>query len=303
MKTVYYRVADFDFGVCLPSEAEPARLLPSFEPFRRKGEDPADCLFRFRLQEDAEAGKKEPSGRLLEESLNDMGRIRLYAVAEGYEVSVQYADENTYWMWAAADFSRVWACIVLTDGWAGYVLSSMLRIAYSQAVLGRKAISLHASAVYADGGAYLFTGRSGTGKSTHAALWIRRFPACGLLNDDNPTVRVREGEVLVYGTPWSGKTPCYRNLSFPVRGIVRLNQAKVNRFFPCEDIEAFASLLPGCSVIRQDRNLYNCLCDTLVDMCGRIPVGKLDCLPDEEAAAVCRKAVDGRYRVMREMIR
>ena len=108
---------------------------------------------------------------------------------------------------------------------------------------------------------------------------------------DNPILRIQDGQVVAYGTPWSGKTPCYRNLSFPVDGMVRLRQAQTNRFTPCRGTEAFIQLLPGCSVIRQDRRLYEALCDTLVKMADMVPVGRLDCQPDEEAARLCSQEI------------
>ena len=132
---------------------------------------------------------------------------------------------------------------------AGEILSLLLRLVYSQAILYRNGIALHASVVALDGKGYLFMGNSGTGKSTHASLWIGLFPGCELLNDDNPVVRIEEEGVMVYGTPWSGKTACYRNQRFPVRGIVRLVQAPHNRFIRQEEVDAFITVLPGCCLL------------------------------------------------------
>lgn len=130
-------------------------------------------------------------------------------------------------------------------------------------------------------------GKSGTGKSTHAAQWLRCFPESRLLNDDNPTVRIEEGRVTVYGTPWSGKTPCYKNESFTLGGIVRLVQAGTNRFIPQEGVDAFITILPGCMVIHENNVLHEELCSTLAEVAGSVPVGVLECRPDEEAARLC----------------
>jgi hypothetical protein len=142
-----------------------------------------------------------------------------------------------------------------------------------------------------DNKGFLFMGKSGTGKSTHAMLWQEAFPGCELLNDDNPTLRLEEEGVRVYGTPWSGKTPCYKNRSCLVQGMVRLRQAKENRFERQTDIGAFIHLLPGCSVIRKDEGQYDVLCTTLIEMIGKVKVGVLACLPTQEAARVCRAAL------------
>ena len=169
----------------------------------------------------------------------------------------------------------------------GEALSSMLRILYAQAALVRDAVSVHASCVSLEGRGYLFLGRSGTGKSTHARRWMEAFPGCRLLNDDNPVLRVEDGTVTAYGTPWSGKTPCYRNECAPVAGIVRLQQSPQNRFTPLCGPEAFAALLPSCSAVRRDARLQDALHDTLVRVAGLVPVGWLECLPDREAARLC----------------
>ena len=139
--------------------------------------------------------------------------------------------------------------------------------------------------------------RSGTGKSTHASLWLKHIAGSELLNDDNPTVRIVGGEPVAYGTPWSGKTPCYRQLAFPIDGIVRLVQAPSNRFKLLEDIDAFIAIYPGCSVIAEDMALCNGLYDTLVSLAGLVRVGTLECLPDREAALLCHDSLAARPSV------
>jgi hypothetical protein len=73
--------------------------------------------------------------------------------------------------------------------------------------------------------------------------------------------------------------------------MVRLKQAPQNMFAAKEDIEAFSLLLPGCSVLRQDKRLHEALCMTLVALADMTCVGEMECLPDKEAAEVCRGEV------------
>ena len=292
MKVCYYSVADFVFSVSIPDSVDAGRLLPSFRPFVCDGSG-GRRLFDFvttELEQDSAA--LSSADLLIEESLNDLGFVRLHSGPGAYLVSVASAPGGvTHFMRVDGGFSRPVAHIVWSDRMAGFVLSSMLRIVYSQAVLLHDAFSVHASAVYADGKAFLFMGESGTGKSTHAALWLKHVPGCGLLNDDNPAVRVIGGVVKAYGTPWSGKTHCYKNLSFPVGGMVRLCQAPANRFMRREGAEAFIAVYPGCSAITGDRRLSDCLCDTLVKVAELVPVATLECLPDRHAALLCRNGL------------
>lgn len=287
-KEYHFCVAGFGLSVCLPEGRDVDTLLPSFRPFRCAEGAEGEKLFDFTVSAFAE-GPEDSRGKLLEEDENDMGLLRLYAVPEGYRVEVRPDSRSgvMHYILADTDFSVVRAYVHWEDKYVGQVLSSLLRVAYSQAVLFRRAVSIHASAVCCGGRAYLFMGKSGTGKSTHASLWLGHIPGSALLNDDNPTVRIVGGSVIAYGTPWSGKTPCYRNLSAPVGGMARLRQAPVNRFLPQKGVEAFVALYPGCSVINRDARLRNMLYDTLSFMAGAVPVAVLECRPDEEAARVC----------------
>lgn len=284
-----YRIAQYTFTVDVSCTVDIDALLPSFHPFRcteAEGEKLFRCtLSGSRLPEVAEAV-------LWETAVNDMGYTRLLKTESGYRVELQTITHGvTHCMDTDSAFTTLTAFIRMDDPYRGEALSSLLRIAYSQAVLLHAGISVHASSVVIDGQAYLFMGKSGTGKSTHAALWTRSFPHCELLNDDNPTVCLQaDGTPYIYGTPWSGKTPCYRNAGYPLRGIALLRQAPYNRFTACHDDEAFIAVLPGCSVIQKDGTLHNALCRTLASIATTVPVGILECLPDEEAAVTLRNA-------------
>ena len=182
-------------------------------------------------------------------------------------------------------------CMSLADEDAGMVLCSMLRIMWSQAVLALGGISVHASAVVLGGVAYLFLGKSGTGKSTHSELWLRNFREAWLLNDDNPAIRVIDGKAFAYGTPWSGKKPVYIDKKVPLGGIVRLEQSQVNRMTLKEGLDAFLCIYPSCSALHRDPVQENRLCDTLEILSESVPVGLMECRPDDKAAIICHETI------------
>ena len=106
-----------------------------------------------------------------------------------------------------------------------------------------------------------------------------------LLNDDSPIVRVVEGVPTVFGSPWSGKTPCYRNESYPIAAFVRLAQAPHNRIARLPVVRAIGALLPSCPpAFAYDAQLQDNICDTLSQLIARVPVYQLECLPDADAA-------------------
>lgn len=284
-----FSIAGFEVSVSLPEGWDADTLLPSFRPFYGKKEGQEKALLKCTVCTSVENKAAMPSGELIENTLSDMGYVSLYKEAEGYCVTLSAEQGGTlHVMQADRCFSVVSVFLHEEDKRAGHALSSLLRIAYSQAVLYRDAVSIHASAVFCENQAFLFMGKSGTGKSTHSALWLKFIPGTELLNDDNPTLRIVNGRVYAYGTPWSGKTPCYKPLSYPVGGMVRLKQAPANRFVRQQEVEAFIALFPGCCVIHQDAELRACLYDTLIRMVEQVPVGVLECRPDEEAALLCR---------------
>lgn len=285
--TGYYKVADFCFAVTLLADRDLGVLLPSFCPFM------CDCGGEklFELNETASLPER-PEAVLIDEDRNDMGHTRVFRVEDGYRVELRYVREDLVHVFETnADFTKVSAVICWEDRYAPVALSSMLRIVFSQAIIPHAAVSMHASVVVNDGKAFLFMGKSGTGKSTHTRLWLEYISGSSLLNDDNPIVRIVGEDVIAYGSPWSGKTNCYKNESAPAAGFIRLRQAPYNRYMSCEDIAAFKALLPGSSVLRQDKTLHSILCGTLIEIAGMTKVGKMECLPDKDAAETCFKSV------------
>lgn len=146
-------------------------------------------------------------------------------------------------------------------------------------------VAIHSSVIVRDGRAVLFLGESGTGKSTHTRLWREHIAGARLLNDDSPIVRIVAGTPTVFGSPWSGKTPCYRNESYPIAAFVRLTQAPRNRIERLPVLQAIGALLPSCPpAFAYDATLQDNICNTLSQAIARVPVYRLECLPDADAA-------------------
>lgn len=286
IKEHFFRIADFIFSVKVPKTQDIVVLLPSLIPFRCEKTEAEPILFRFEAFSDELPCETEE--KVIGESVNDLGFTRLKKCVYGYKVELKFTIEGAiHTMIADSRFKECKAVMCWEDAYVGSALCSLLRIAFAQAVVWHNAISIHASVVKYRGVGYLFMGKSGTGKSTHSSIWQQNFDECTLLNDDNPTIRIVDGKPMVYGTAWSGKTPCYKNEGCPLGGMVRLYQASENSFTALSGVEAFMAVLPGCSVIRQDVEQYNTLCATLTEFIQCTKVGRLDCLPNAEAAQVC----------------
>lgn len=293
MNTNFFEIAEVPIEVIIPDGLDVFMLMPSFAAF---AVDASCCdapLFRLDASLPAGALDSLPAGLVVDETVNDMGRLRLSLSGSGLLLDINYVSRGpVHRMYVDRDFRSASASLCWTDPHVGDALSSMLRAACSQALVPCGVLSFHASAVELDEKAYMFLGPSGTGKSTHAALWRSAFNGCTLLNDDNPFVVVRSDGAFVCGSPWSGKTPCYLRRVRPLGGIARIRRAPFNRFTPLSDASVFSALLPSCSGIKADAGAFGCLCDVLSALSAVAPAGIMDCLPDVAAALVCRRGIE-----------
>lgn len=151
---------------------------------------------------------------------------------------------------------------------------------------------LHASAVAMDGMAYLFSGPSGMGKSTHTRLWQQQFGAAAqVFNDDKPALRLLDGHWYAYGTPWCGKDGINQNRKVPLGGICFLKRSDENRMRRLSAAEA-VPLLFGQTIYRLQKpeNALR-LMDTVDALVRRIPIFELECLPDPEAAILSSRTM------------
>ena len=102
------------------------------------------------------------------------------------------------------------------------------------------ALVFHGSAVAVGEKAYLFTAKSGTGKTTHTALWLKNVPGSYVVNGDKPILRFMNGQVFVCGTPWMGKEALGCSRVVPLDGLCILSRGRENRIRPAE----FANVMP-----------------------------------------------------------
>lgn len=172
-------------------------------------------------------------------------------------------------------------------------LTAALQMAYALSTLNSGTLFFHASAILHGGKAYLFLGKSGTGKSTHSRMWHSAFPETILLNDDHPIVKTYDAaSPKAYGSPWSGKTPCYKNLSAPIGGIVRIRRGETNRIRRLTTIEAYASVFPSTFGVPFDRSCADMRHNAIERLIADVPCYELWCRPDPESAKVCRNALE-----------
>lgn len=283
-----YEVAGHKFAILMPDDSSLWQLMHNYDPF--EVEDGEGCVFTAELVNewyDTNDKKK----LITAGTKRDKMRIDIYEWNGKYllEIAPTLDEPVRLYMLVDKGYSHV---EFYESESAEYSINPVLMLTYAMATATKDTALIHASVMMKDGKGYLFLGRSGTGKSTHSQLWIKNIDGCELLNDDNPVLRVdADGTVRVYGSPWSGKTPCYRNLVVPAGAFVDLHQAKKNDIKRQTMVEAYASLMVSITAFRFFSDLTDGYHASLVKFISAVPCYSLDCLPNAEAAFLCYKTV------------
>ena len=153
----------------------------------------------------------------------------------------------------------------------------------SEALIEKDVLLFHASAVSLDGDGYAFTAPSGTGKSTHSALWKAFFGGrLSYVNDDKPFLVFRGDEVFISGSPWMGKHMLGENVTVPLKGIAFLKQAADNRISKLEPVNAYAELLQQVFLPPTKAGTEKVLA-LLERAVTKVPCYELRCTPDIRA--------------------
>lgn len=292
--TKSYKVAGHVFNLTIPDGSNIWARLTQYDPFLLDS-SVQDPLFSLELVKELPEGERVTV--LAPETEDGETVIRLLKQQDDWyiEASPDHRIPTVAQTLASQDFKRGRIRIVssrMSDAVFGINNALMLLYAFNTATLGT--LEMHASMVSNSGRAFLFIAKSGTGKSTHSQQWLQYIPGTELMNDDNPIIRVwPDGRIIAYGSPWSGKTPCYRNVEAPVGAIVRIRRCPENKITRFGILEAYASVYSSCSGFKAQKDMADGLHASLEAIATEVPCYVLDCRPDQEAAEVCSKEVLG----------
>lgn len=144
----------------------------------------------------------------------------------------------------------------------------------------------HGSAIAVDSVAYLFTAKSGTGKSTHTKLWMEHFGnRAVMINDDKPMLKITNNGVFVCGTPWDGKHRLSSNITVPLKAIVILERGTMNSISRIDKRTAFPMLYQQ-SFHPKDPDKLTCVMALVNKLGSNVKLYNLKCNMTPEAALV-----------------
>ena len=280
MMTRIYKVAGHTFAIS--GRVELFEQMDNLEPFACEGDEPL-----FSLMEDCSEVPEYTEVYRREEPY--ITTIVCGHTASGNDV---FKFGDSLFLICSKDYREgrviMPKCTYRMASYYRLVSNDALKMMYALATAEKDTLCIHAAVVSCEGKGYLFLGPSGTGKSTHAQLWLKHFQGTELVNDDNPVVR----DGVVYGSPWSGKkTPCYRNVSVPIGGIVMLSQAPYNKIRRLSGIEAYVDLAESVGSMPWDSRISEGFHQTMNKLASTVPMWHLECLPDEAAARLCHETI------------
>jgi hypothetical protein len=173
------------------------------------------------------------------------------------------------------------------DDWA-YMLTGS---AFYAALLNFNGMLLHSSCVVVDGVAYAFSADSGTGKSTHANLWLKYFGSRAyMLNDDKPAIRKIDGEIYACGTPWSGKYDYSKPDNVRLGAICFIERSETNWIKKADTNKAVFNIFSQ-TVRKLPLNGMNLLFDVIEDIFSSVDLYELGCNISKEAVEISSSAM------------
>lgn len=278
----YYKIAGHQ--ICFVGEKLNLAVnqIAGFSPFIVH--EPAnDTLFTF-----AEGDKIPPMTQELY-SFEYEGINSIFGTtANGYILEQKPSQQEAFYIWCQPAKKVAY----LSGNWLLRLYRFAMWLGYGLMTLPYDTLAIHSSCVVYQDKAVLFLGESGTGKSTHTGLWLKHIEGTFLLNDDSPIIRAEDGKIWVYGSAWSGKTPCYKNERYELKACVRLSQAPHNRMRKLSILEAYGAIHPSCAPeFAYDEALYDQVSQTIEQILCKTPFYHLECLPNQDAAKLSCKTI------------
>lgn len=105
------------------------------------------------------------------------------------------------------------------------------------------AILMHGAVVAVGNQAYMFSAKSGTGKTTHIKQWIKKANGAYVVNGDKPFIKITDTQAIACGTPWCGKERLGTNTMVPLKAIVFMERSEENHMEEIPFLQAYPYLL------------------------------------------------------------
>lgn len=281
MQKRYFSIAGHNFAITM-MDGDILSLLPNLAPFEQEHTD--DLLFEITSDNSIQPswrgtkiGRFPCPSATFEVYRQDSGAYQILTMNE-YDIPCAFmqsdAERHNFTITTRGNNSDV-----------VFGFNNTLMVIFTMCTAPHKTLLMHSATVENGGKGYMFLGVSGQGKSTHCNKWVEYIKGSTLINDDNPVIRIADdGTPIVYGSPWSGKRPIYKNVHYPIGGMAAIEQDKTNHIRKESIPTAFGIMLSSCSTLKFDKDIHIFICSTISKLLEKITIHTLFCLPDAEAA-------------------
>lgn len=213
-----------------------------------------------------------------------------YSQGQGtsFYFQTDYLGREPYkYAWFDSDYSRGKVLLLRRHYAAGrpiypleYPLDELLMV---HRISRGEGMEVHACGVVtADGTGRLFVGHSGAGKSTSSRLWLKQAGAC-VLSDDRIIVRVEDGQIRMYGTPWHGDAGLAAQKSAPLHELYFLEHSPANKIVPLSRAQAAAELFTRVFVPHHNEESLRHTLSFVEKVISAVPAARFLFRPDETA--------------------
>lgn len=279
----YYQIAGHRIRITGKRLTQVVNCIEGFFPFALSKEASEKILFTF-----AEGSEAPPMSQELYSFKHEDVDSCFGRTTNGYLLIQKPREEEACYMWCLPSMNVVY----LSGNWSIRLCRFAMWLGFGVMTLSHQTLAIHSSCIVYKNLALLFLGESGTGKSTHTHLWREHIEGATLLNDDSPIIRIIDGKAWVYGSAWSGKTPCYKNECYELKSCIRLSQAPYNSIRKLSLLEAYGAIHPSCAPeFAYDEGLYDEVSRILEQILIAVPFYHLECLPNQEAALLSYRTV------------
>ena len=159
----------------------------------------------------------------------------------------------------------------------------------SKKLLKYQTMVMHSAVISCDGRGYAFCAKSGTGKSTHIALWKKFLgDRVTIINGDKPLIhRTYSAEeqrtsFIAYGTPWCGKENWGCRDQVTLNAVCFLTRGTTNSIRRMSDTEIIEKLFHQL-LIPEEEELLALEMDMVDSLMQEVPFFLLTCDISEEA--------------------
>lgn len=264
--------------------ADPDAISPEFLPFQTTQNMPADLT--------VELNAGDPDIRYADAALLIRHeQLLIYETEDSYLLEFPQAPQlSCALLNKAGSYASVYYTLPYTEAFAADLFHA-IRILFLYTAQLHGCYALHSASIYYRGKAWLFSGHSGMGKTTHTNLWQSLYHV-KMLNGDLNLISFLDNEPVIYGMPWCGTSQIADTETYSLGGIILLDRSSRDECLPLLLNEQILLCTQRLISPTWTANLFQRNLDFISSLVNHISVCMLKCTKNPSAAAAAKQWID-----------